>query len=62
MNHQNQTQTDGILGHVHYTSYEFSIPVEKTSMNNQAKYHAALKWVKLPREVNAEVVEIFGDS
>jgi hypothetical protein len=60
MNHQNQTQTDVTWGHVHY--YEFSIPIEKTSMINQAKYHAALKWVKLPREVNAEVVEIFGDS
>jgi ribonuclease HI len=36
--------------------------IEKTSTNNQAEYHVVLKGIKLLREVNAEVVEIFGDS
>jgi ribonuclease HI len=44
------------------TSYEFSIPIEKTSTNNEAEYQAMLKGIKLLREVNAEVIEIFGDS
>jgi ribonuclease HI len=44
------------------SNYEFSIPIEKTSTNNQAEYQAVLKGIKLMREVNAEVVEIFGDS
>jgi hypothetical protein len=44
------------------TSYEFSIPIEKTSTNNQAEYQAVLKGIKLLREVNTEVIEIFGDS
>jgi ribonuclease HI len=44
------------------TSYKFSIPIEKTSTNNQAEYQAVLKGIKLLREVNAEVIEIFGDS
>jgi ribonuclease HI len=44
------------------TSYEFSIPIEKTSTNNQVEYQAVLKGIKLLREVNAEVIEIFGDS
>jgi ribonuclease HI len=43
-------------------NYEFSITVEKTSTNNQAKYQALLKGIKLLQEVNAELVEIFGDS
>jgi ribonuclease HI len=43
-------------------NYEFSIPIEKPSINNQAEYQAELKGIKLLREVNAEVVEIFGDS
>jgi ribonuclease HI len=43
-------------------NYEFSIPIEKTSTNNQAEYHVVLKGIKLLREVNVEVVEIFGDS
>jgi hypothetical protein len=43
-------------------NYEFSIPIEKTSTNNQAEYHIVIKGIKLLREVNAEVVEIFGDS
>jgi ribonuclease HI len=30
--------------------------------NNQAEYRAVLKGIKLLREVNAEVVEILGDS
>jgi hypothetical protein len=42
-------------------NYEFSIPIEKTSTNNQ-EYQAVLKGIKLLREVNAEVIEIFGDS
>jgi ribonuclease HI len=44
------------------TSYEFSIPIEKTSTNNQAEYQAVLKGIKLLREINVEVIEIFGDS
>jgi hypothetical protein len=44
------------------TSYEFYIPIEKTSTNNQAEYQAMLKGIKLLREVNAKVIEIFGDS
>jgi ribonuclease HI len=43
-------------------SYEFSIPIEKTSTNNQAEYQAVLKGIKLLQEVNAEVIEIFGYS
>jgi ribonuclease HI len=42
--------------------YEFSIPIDKTLINNQVEYQAVLKGIKLLREVNAEVVEIFGDS
>jgi hypothetical protein len=38
------------------TSYEFSIPIEKTSTNNQAEYQVVLKGIKLLREVNAEAV------
>jgi ribonuclease HI len=44
------------------TNYEFAIPIEKTSTNNQAEYQAVLKGIKPLREINAEVVEIFGDS
>jgi ribonuclease HI len=44
------------------SSYEFSNPIEKTSTNNQAEYQAVLKGTKLLREVNAEVIQIFGDS
>jgi hypothetical protein len=44
------------------TSYEFSISIEKTSTNNQVEYQAVLKWIKLLRQVNAQVIEIFGDS
>jgi ribonuclease HI len=44
------------------TSYEFSIPIEKTSTNNQAEYQAVLKGIKLLQQVNAEVIEIFGAS
>jgi hypothetical protein len=29
------------------TSHEFSIPIEKTSTNNQAEYQAVLKGIKL---------------
>jgi ribonuclease HI len=43
------------------TSYEFSIPIEKTSRNNQAEYQAVLKEIKLLWEVNAEVIHIFVD-
>jgi ribonuclease HI len=43
-------------------NYEFSIPIEKTSTNNEAEYQEVLKGIKLLREVNVEVVEIFSDS
>jgi hypothetical protein len=44
------------------TSYEFSIPIEKTSTNNHDEYQAVLNGIKLLRELNAEVIKIFGDS
>jgi ribonuclease HI len=44
------------------TSYEFSIPIKKSSTNNQAEYQAVIKGITLLREVNAEVVEIFSGS
>jgi ribonuclease HI len=43
-------------------SYEFSIPIEKTSTNYQAEYQAVLKGIRLLPKVNAKAVEIFGDS
>ena len=43
-------------------SYEFSLPIDATATNNQAKYQAILKGIKLLREIKANVVVIFGDS
>jgi ribonuclease HI len=43
-------------------NYEFSIPSEKNSTNNQAEYQEVLKGIKLLREINIEAVEISGDS
>jgi ribonuclease HI len=42
--------------------YEFSLPIVATSTNNQAKYQALIKGLKLLKEVHADAVEIFGDS
>jgi len=42
--------------------YEFSLPIVATSTNNQAKYQALIKGLKLLREVRADAVEVFGDS
>jgi len=42
--------------------YEFSLTIVATSTNNQAEYQALIKGLVLLREVNADVVEIFGDS
>jgi ribonuclease HI len=43
-------------------SFEFSLPIERTAMNIQAKYQAVLKGIKLLREIKVNVIEIFGDS
>ncbi|RLM92491.1 retrotransposon protein, putative, unclassified [Panicum miliaceum] len=43
-------------------SYDFSLPIEASATNNQAKYRAVLKGIQLLREVKADAVEIFGDS
>jgi ribonuclease HI len=43
-------------------SFEYVIPIKPTSTNNQAEYEAVLKGIQLLHEVNAEGVEIFGDS
>ena len=43
-------------------SFEYAIPTEVTSTNNQAKYEAILKGVQLLHEVKAECIKIFGDS
>jgi hypothetical protein len=37
-------------------------PNWKNFTNNQVEYQAVLKGIKLPREINVEVIEIFGDS
>jgi ribonuclease HI len=43
------------------TSFEFSLPTERTATNNQVEYQAVLKGIKLLREIKADTVEIFGD-
>lgn len=43
-------------------TFEFSIPVEKGATNNQAEYRALLRGIRLLTEVDADAVEIFGDS
>ena len=43
-------------------SFEFSIPIEKEATNNQAEYRATIKVIRLLKEVNADAIEIFGDS
>jgi len=42
--------------------YEFSLPIDTTSTNNQAEYQAFIKGLKLLKEVHADAAEIFGDS
>lgn len=42
--------------------YQFLLPIPDESTNNQAEYEAVLKGIKLLREINADAVEIFGDS
>jgi ribonuclease HI len=42
--------------------FEFSLPIPRTSTNNQAEYEAVLKVNQLLREIKADAVEIFGDS
>jgi len=42
--------------------YEFSLPIAATSTNNQTKYQALIKGLELLREVDADAVEVFGDS
>jgi hypothetical protein len=43
-------------------NFEYAIPIKPTSTNNQAEYEAILRGIQLLHEVNAECVEIFGDS
>ena len=43
-------------------SFEYAIPIKLISTNNQAEYEAILRGIQLLHEVNAECVEIFGDS
>ena len=43
-------------------TFELSFPIEVTANNNQAKYQAILKGIRLLREIRADAVEIFGDS
>jgi len=43
-------------------SYDFSLPIEASTTNNQAEYRAVLKGIQLLRELKADAVEIFGDS
>jgi len=42
--------------------YEFSLPIDATSTNNQAEYQSLIKGLELLKEVHANAVEIFGDS
>jgi len=42
--------------------YEFFLPIDATSTNNQAEYQALVKGLELLREVHADAVEVFGDS
>jgi len=42
--------------------YEFSLPIVAMSANNQAEYQALIKGLELLKEVQADAVEIFGDS
>jgi len=43
-------------------SFEYAIAIKPTSTNNQAEYEAILRGIKLLHEVEAEYVEIFGNS
>ena len=43
-------------------TFEFSFPIEASATNNQAEYQAILKGIQLLREINADAIEIFGDS
>ncbi|XP_025819682.1 uncharacterized protein LOC112895895 [Panicum hallii] len=43
-------------------TFKFSFPIEASATNNQAKYRAILKGIRLLKEIKADVVEIFGDS
>src|SRR6185437_8587667 len=43
-------------------TFELSFPIEVTATNNQAEYQALLKGIRLLQEVEADTVEIFGDS
>jgi len=43
-------------------SFEYAIPINPTSTNNQAEYEAIFKGIQLLYEVKAESIEIFHDS
>ena len=43
-------------------TFELSFPIEATATNNQAEYQALLKGIRLLQEIEADAVEIFGDS
>ena len=42
--------------------FEFALPTELMINNNQAKYEAILKGLQLLHKVQAEAIEVFGDS
>ena len=43
-------------------SFEFAFSTKSMTANNQAEYEAILKGLQLLQEVNAESIEVFGDS
>jgi ribonuclease HI len=43
-------------------SFEFAYTIKPYANNNQAKYEAVLKGLQLLKEVEADDVEIIGDS
>jgi ribonuclease HI len=43
-------------------NFELSFPIEASATNNQAEYRAILKGFQLLREIEADAVEVFGDS
>ena len=43
-------------------SFEFAFPIKPVATNNQVEYKAILKGLQLLHEVEAESIEVFGDS
>jgi ribonuclease HI len=42
------------------TSFEFSLPIDATSTNNQAEYEVVLKGIRLLREIKADALKYLG--